>query len=162
MGDAKRIKEMDLRNACLHEAAHSVARQVLIGDLGETAVVKKGVSYSYPIERKPLGEMGREHLSRIAVIAAAGITAEEELCKRVGDQAGAIADDVRQIDGIQRIGGFSDEEMREFRDEAEELVRAHEVVIKKIAGELRRSEKLSGERVSEIVRVYRPGRQGEE
>jgi hypothetical protein len=41
----------------------------------------------------------------------------------------AVMDDVRQLNGIQEIAGFSDEEMNAFMQEASELVDAHEPVI---------------------------------
>jgi hypothetical protein len=38
--------------------------------------MKRG-AYSYPVERKPLDEMSRSKLEKIAVVVAAGIVAEE-------------------------------------------------------------------------------------
>lgn len=153
MGDAKRLKEMDRRNTCLHEAAHSVIRQLLLGNLGEVGVERRGPSYSYPVERKPFEEMDREELARIAVVVAAGFVAEAELCGRFGDQDLAVADDVRQWDGIRRLGGFGDEEMGEFREEARGLLRAHEKSVRKVALELDRRRKLSGEQVSRLMEL---------
>jgi hypothetical protein len=101
-----------------------MVRQLLIGDLGEMGF-KKRVAYSYPVERKPFNEMSKSKLEKIAVIVAAGIVAEESLCSDVGNRAlkeFAISDDKKQLDGIQRIGGFSTEEMQAFHDEARMLV----------------------------------------
>jgi hypothetical protein len=58
---------MDRRNTCLHESAHSVVRQLKIGNLGEVRVERRGTSYSNPVERKPLDEMDRDELAKIAV-----------------------------------------------------------------------------------------------
>ena len=91
MGDQKKIKEIDRRNTCLHESAHSVVRQLKIGNLGEVRVERRGTSYSNPVERKPLDEMDRDELAKIAVVVAAGVFVETELCSRVGDQNNAVA-----------------------------------------------------------------------
>lgn len=157
MGDAKRLREMDRRNTCLHESAHSVARQLKIGNLGEVSVVH-GSAYSYPVERKPFAEMERDELAKVAVVVAAGICAENELCSKIGDQEVAIADDLRQWHGIQQLCGYSDEEMKAFSDEAAELVRDHEYVIRRVATELDRRNKLSGEQVSRLMERYRDRR----
>lgn len=151
MGDRKRIKEMDRRNTCLHESAHSVVRQLKIGNLHEVGVERRGTSYSYPVERKPFDEMDRDELAQIAVVVAAGIFAEVELCSRIGDQDNAVADDIRQWEGIRRLGGFSDEEMEAFKQEAIEIVRAQERVIRKVALELDRRHRLTGEQVTRII-----------
>ena len=101
---------------CLHEAAHSVVRQLLIGDLGEAGITKRG-AYSYPVERKPLKEIDAETLAKIVVVEA-GIVAERTLCSDVGSKSlkkYAISDDVRQREGIQGIAGFSDEQMEHSR-----------------------------------------------
>jgi hypothetical protein len=151
VGDGRRLRMMDRWNKCLHESAHSVARQLLLGDLGETGIVRKGFSFSHPIERKRLVEMSRERLAKTAVVVAAGIVAENELCSDVGMKDRAVAEDVRQWEAIQRIGGFSDEEMSTFWDEATEIVRAHEGVIRRVAIELDRKNKLTGEQVSRLI-----------
>lgn len=153
MGDAKRLKEMDRRNTCLHEAAHSVVRQLLLGNLGEVGVERRGPSYSYPVERRPFEEMDREELAKTAVVVAAGFVAEAELCGRVGDQDLAVADDARQWDGIRRLGGFGDEDMGEFREEALGLLRTHERAVRRVALELDRRRKLSGEQVSRLMEL---------
>jgi hypothetical protein len=114
--------------------------------------IKKRLAYSYPVVRRPLNEIGKEELSKIAVIAAAGIVAEYKLCNDVGtakDQA--TADDVRQFKGIQRVARFSDEEMEAFKDEAKALVETYEPVIRKVATELNRRNKLSGEHVMRLI-----------
>jgi hypothetical protein len=151
VGDQKRIKEMDRRNTCLHESAHSVVRQLKIGDLHEVGVESRGASYSYPVERKPFNEIDRDELAKIAVVVAAGIFAEAELCSKIGNQDMAVADDLRQWEGIQRIGGFSDEEMEQFMQEATEIVCAQERVIRKVALELDRRNRLTGDRVTQIM-----------
>jgi hypothetical protein len=153
-GDMKRIRMMDRRNTCLHESAHSVARQLLIGDLAEVAVVKNGPSYSYPVERKPLDTMDRDELAKIAVVVAAGLFAEAELCSEVGDKERAVADDIRQWEGIRGICGFSDEEMAAFWEKTERIMRAHENVIRRMAIELDRRRKLTGEQVSRLMEKY--------
>ncbi len=155
MGDKKRIKEMDRRNTCLHESAHSLVRQLKIGNLHEVGVERRGTSYSYPVERKPLDEMDRDELAKIAVVVAAGVFAEAELCSRIGDQGNAIADDLRQWEDIRRIGGFSDEDMEKFMQEATEIVRAQEGVIRKVALELDRRHRLTGEQMTEIIGTHR-------
>jgi hypothetical protein len=155
VGDQKRIKEMDRRNTCLHESAHSVVRQLKIGNLHEVGVVRRGTSYSYPAERKPLDEMDRDELAKIAVVVAAGVFAEAELCSRIGDQDNAVADDERQLDGIRRIGGFSNEQMETFMQEAAEIVRAQDGVIRKVALELDRRHRLTGEQVTRIIGTHR-------
>ena len=155
MGDRKRIKEMNRRNTCLHESAHSVVRQLKIGNLHEVGVERRGTSYSYPMERKPFDEMDRDELAKIAVVVAAGVFAEAELCSRIGDQDNAVADDMRQWEGIRRLGGFSDEEMESFMQEATEIVRAQEGVIRKVALELDRRHRLTGEQVTRIIEVHR-------
>ncbi len=154
MGDQKRIKEMDRRNTCLHESAHSVVRQLKLGNLGEVGVERRGTSYSYPVERRPLNEMGRDELAKIAVVVAAGIFAEAELCSSVGDQNRAVADDMRQWEGIRRLGGFSDEEMETFMQEATEMVRAKERAIRRVALELDRKHRLTGEQVTRLMGTH--------
>jgi hypothetical protein len=97
--------------------------------LGETGLKKK-LAYSYPVERKPLDSMSKERLAKIAIIVAGGIVAEERLCGDTGiPKHLAVMDDVRQLNGIQEIAGFSDEEMNAFMQEASELVDAYEPVI---------------------------------
>jgi hypothetical protein len=96
--------------------------------------------------------MGREELSKIAVIVAAGMVAEYELCSDVGTAKNfVLADDVRRLECIQRIAGFSDEEMEAFKDEAKALVETCEPVIRKVATELNRRHKLSGEQVMRLI-----------
>jgi hypothetical protein len=135
----------------LHESAHSVARQLLLGDLRETGVERRGASYSYPVGRRPFDQMSRERLGKTAVVVAAGMVAEEVLCSDIGMKDQAIADDVRQWEGIQRIGGFSDEEMGKFRDEATEIVHVYDVAIRRVATELDRRKELTGEQVSRLI-----------
>lgn len=153
MGDAKRIREMEFRNACLHEAAHSVVRQLVLGNLGVTGVEERGSSYSYPVECKPLVELERSELSKVAMVVAAGIFAEDELCKKIGNQNEAVSDDIRQWEGIRRIGDFSKEEMKTLGQEASRLVREHEKAVRKVALELDRKRKLTGEQVSWIIKA---------
>ncbi len=86
-----------------------------IGNLGEVAVECRGTSYSYPVERKPLDGMDRGELAKIAVVVAAGVFAEDELCSSIGDQDHAVADDMRQWESIRRPGNSSVEEMETFR-----------------------------------------------
>jgi hypothetical protein len=143
---------------CLHESAHSVVRQLLIGDLGEMGFKKWG-AYSYPVERRPLDEMSVEKLAKIAVIVEAGIVAERRLCSDIGNEsikAYAISEDVRQREGIQRIAGFSDEQMAVFAQEAAELVEVRETAIRKTATELNRRNKLTGNQVSRLIEKYPP------
>lgn len=143
---------------CLHESAHSVVRQLLIGDLGEMGIKKWG-AYSYPVERKPLDGMEPEALAKIAVVVQAGVVAERTLCGDVGNESikeHAISDDIRQLEGIQRIAGFSDEQMEAFKREAEELVETHETAIRKTATELNRRNKLSGGQVGMIMAKHPP------
>jgi hypothetical protein len=155
VGDQKRIKEMDRRNTCLHESAHSVVRQVKIGNLHEVGVKRRGISYSYPVERKPFDEMDRDELTKIAVVVAAGVFAETELCSRIGGQGNAVADDMQQWEAIRQLGDFSDAEMETFMQEATELVRAQEGVIRKMALELDRRHRLTGEQVTRIIETHR-------
>lgn len=154
MSDQKRLKEMDRRNTCLHESAHSVVRQLTLGNLGEVGVVRRGTSYSYPVERKLFDEMDRDELARIAVVVAAGLFAEVELCSRVGDQNHAVADDMRQWEGIRRIGGFYDEEMETFAQEATDIVCAQERAIRRVALELDRGQRLTGEQVTRLMETH--------
>lgn len=145
-------------DGCLHESAHSVVRQVLIGDLGEMGF-KKRAAYSYPIERRPFTEMDRDRLAKTAVVVAAGIVAERELCSDLGNEfikEYAISGDVRQINAIQRIAGFSDEELDGFMQEAGELIDVYETAIRKIATELNRRNKLNGEQVMRLMEKYPP------
>jgi hypothetical protein len=145
-------------DSCLHESAHSVVRQLLIGDLKETGL-KKRLAYSYPMERRPLVEIDREKLGKIAVFLEAGIIAERRLCSDLGNESlkeYAISDDVRQLKGIQRIAEFSDEQMEAFKREAAELVEAYEMAIRKTATELNRRGKLSGEQVLRLMEKYPP------
>jgi hypothetical protein len=153
VGDQKRLRQMDRRNTCLHESAHSVVRQLKIGNLAEVGVVRRGASYSHPAERRPFNEMSREELAKVAVVVAAGIFAESELCYRVGDQEHAVEDDKRQWEGIQRLGEFSDEKMQAFRDEAAALVRSQESAIQVVARELDRRRRLTGEQVTRLMKV---------
>jgi hypothetical protein len=125
-----------------------------IGNLHEVGVERRGPSYSYPVERKPFDEMDRDELAKIAVVVAAGVVAEAELCSRVGDRDHAVADDMRQWEGIQRLGSFSDEEMETFMREATEIVRAQEGVIRKVALELDRRRRLTGEQVTRIIETH--------
>jgi hypothetical protein len=144
----------------LHESAHSVVRQLLIGDLGEMGFMKRG-AYSYPVECKLFKEMSRSKLEKIAVVVAAGIVAEESLCSAVGNKSlkeVAISDDEKQLGAIQRVCGFSDEEMQAFHDEARVLVEAHETAIRKVATEMNRRNKLSGEKVRQLMEKH--GRTG--
>ena len=120
---------------------------------------KKRAAYSYPVERKPFDEMGAEKLAKIAVVVAAGMVAERTLCGDVGNKSSkehAISDDVRQLKGVQRIAGFSDEQMKEFECEAAEIVRRHETAIRKTATELNRRNKLTGEQVARLMEEYPP------
>jgi hypothetical protein len=87
-------------------------------------------------------------------VVAAGVVAETELCSRVGDQDHAVADDMRQWEGIQRLGGFSDEEMETFMREATEIVRAQKGAIRKVAIELDRRRRLTGEQVTRIIETH--------
>lgn len=151
MGDAKRIRDMDRRNTCLHESAHSVVRQVKLGNLDEVRVERRGTSYAYPKNRTPFKELDRDELAKVAVVVAAGFVAEAELCSRVGDQERAVADDMKQWEGIQHLCGFSDEEMDAFHEEARELLGAHEAAVRKVALELDRKRKLTGEQVSRLI-----------
>ncbi len=125
-------------NFCLHESAHSVARQLIIGDLGQVGLKKK-YAYSYPVERRPFGELSKEELTKIAVVVAAGIAAEYGLCSSgLGTSKElAIADDLRQFKAIQRICAFSNEEMQAFVEEACNIIESYETVIRKVATELR-------------------------
>lgn len=103
--------------------------------------------------------MSKSKLEKIAVIVAAGIVAEESLCSDVGNRAikeFAISDDKKQLDGIQRIGGFSTEEMQAFHDEARMLVENYESTIRKVATEMNRRNKLSGEQVTQLMEKHRP------
>jgi arginyl-tRNA synthetase len=141
---------------CLHESAHSVVRQLLIGDLGEMGFKKWG-AYSYTVERRPLEEMDAEALAKIAVVVEAGMVAERKLCSNVGNESlkeHAISDDFCQLEGIQRIAGFSDEQMEAFAQEAAKLVEAHETAIRKVATELNRRNKLNGEQVTRLMEKY--------
>jgi hypothetical protein len=122
-----------------------------IGDLHEVGVKRGGTGYSSPAERKPFDEMDRDELAKIAVSLAAGVVAEDELCSRIGDQHSAVADDKLQWEEIRRLGGFSDEEMKTFIQEATAIVRAKEGVIRKVALELDRRHRLTGEQVTRII-----------
>ena len=141
---------MDRWNTCLHESAHSVARQLLLGDLHETGVMRRGNSYSYPVERKPFDEMSRERLGKTAVVVAAGMVAEE-LCSDVGMKDRAGTRDRRQWEAIQQVGGFSDEETGIFLAKATEIVGGYAKVIRRAAIELDRRNKLTGELVSRLI-----------
>jgi hypothetical protein len=141
----------------LHEAAHSVVRQLLIGDLGEAGITQRG-AYSYPVERKPLKEIDAETLAKIVVVEA-GIVAERTLCSDVGSKSlkeYANSDDVRQREGIQGIAGFSDEQMEAFAGEAARLVEAYETAIRKTATEINRRNKLTGSQVTRLIEEYPP------
>ena len=145
-------------DACLHERAHSIARQVLLGNLGEMGL-KKRRAYSYPVNRRPLDEMTSEELAKIAVVVQAGIVAERTLCSSMGNESMkqyAISDDLDQLEGIQRIAGFSDEQMEGFAQEAAELVRSYETAIRKTATELNRRNRLNGEQVTRLLEKYPP------
>ncbi len=150
------IPRQDSRiDACLHESAHGVVRQLLIGDLGQMGF-KKRAAYSYPVERKPFNEMDRHRLSKIAVVIAAGIVAEERLCGGSGVGDYAISDDTRQLGVIQRIAGFTDDEMEGFNAEARRLVESYETAIRKVAKELNRQNRLSGEKVTPLIEQNPP------
>jgi hypothetical protein len=142
---------MNLRNICLHESGHSVARQLLLGDLRETVVERRGTSYAYPVERRPFSEMSKERLGKTAVVVAAGLVVEKELCSDIGMKDRAVADDIRQWEGIQRIGEFTDEEMDVFWDKAIEIVHVYEGAIRRVALELDRRKKLTGAQVSRLI-----------
>ncbi len=134
-----------------------MVRQLLIGDLGEMGFMKRG-AYSYPVERKPFDEMSRSKLEKLAVVVAAGIVAEESLCSAVGNKPlkeFAISDDEKQLDAIQRICGFSAEEMQAFYDEARVLIEAYETTIRNLATEMNRRNKLSGEKVRQLMEKHR-------
>ncbi len=98
--------------------------------------------------------MDRDEWAKIAVVVAAGVLAENELCSRVGDQNHAVEDDMRQWEGIQRLGGFSDEEMETFMRETTEIVRAQERAIRRVALELDRRRRLTGEQVTRIIETH--------
>jgi hypothetical protein len=101
-----------------------------------------------------LDDMDQDELAKIAVVVGAGIFAEAELCSRIGNQDNAVADDMRQWEGIRRLGGFSDEEMETFMQQATEIVRAQEGVIRKGALELDRRHRLTGEQVTRIIETH--------
>ncbi len=63
---------------------------------------------------------------------------------------------MRQLKGIQRIAGFSDEQMEVFEREAAGIVRSHETVIRKTATELNRRNKLTGEQVARLMEKHLP------
>ncbi len=145
-------------DGCLHESAHGVVRQLLVGDLGEMGIKTWG-AYAYPTERRPFTEMDAGRLAKIAVVVEAGIVAERRLCGSSGNESikeHAISDDVRQRDGIKRIAGFSDEQMEGFAREAAELVETYETAIRKTATELNRRSKLTGEQVARIIEKHPP------
>ncbi len=79
---------------------------------------------------------------------------EVELCSRVGDQNHAVADDMRQWEGIRRICGFSDEEMETFAQEATDIVCAQERAIRRVALELDRRQRLTGEQVTRLIETH--------
>ncbi len=144
---------------CLHESAHSVVRQLLVGDLAEMGFKSWG-AYSYPYdERKSFKEMSTDELAKIAVIVQAGIVAERTLCTNIGNKSieeYAISNDVHQFKGIQRIAGFSEEQMDSYAEQAAKLVRDYEAAIRKVATELNRRNKLNGEQVSRLIEKYPP------
>ena len=151
MGDSRRLRDIERRNTCLHEAGHSVARQLLLGDLGETGLGYKSPSYSYPVERRPFSEMTKERLGKTAVVVAAGLVVEEAWCIDTGMKDQMVTGDMQQWEAVQQIGGFSDEEMGAFWDKATEIVRVYEGVIRRVALELDRRKKLTGEQVSRLI-----------
>jgi hypothetical protein len=63
---------------------------------------------------------------------------------------------VRQLEGIQRIAEFSNEQMERFAQEAAELVRSYETAIRKTATELNRRNRLNGEQVTRLLEKYPP------
>ncbi len=142
-------------NFCLHESAHSVARQLIIGDLGQVGL-KKRYAYYYPIERRPYCELSKEELTKIAVVVAAGIAAEYGLCSSGlgASKERAVSDDLMQFKEIQRICSFSNEEMQAFVEEACGIIESYETVIRKVATELNRKTKLTGEQVTQLMEKH--------
>lgn len=141
----------DRLNNCKHEAAHSVVRQILLGDLHETCM-KRGNAYTSSADSTSFTDMSRGHLAKIVVIAQAGIVAEYELCDEVEvSKEWATADDVDLLKAIQIFAGFTEAEMSGFRQQARDMVAEHERAIRKVAKELNIKKKLSGSQVSKLM-----------
>ena len=99
-------------DSCLHESAHSIARQVLLGNLGEMGL-KKRRAYSYPVNRRPLDEMTSEELAKIAVIVQqiAGFSNEQmqgfaqEAAELVQSYETAIRKTATELNRRNRLNG---------------------------------------------------------
>jgi hypothetical protein len=123
-----------------------VVRQLLLGNLGQMGF-KKQLAYAYPVERRSYTAMSRDELANIVVVIDAALVAKETLCSRPA-VAAEIADDIKQRESIKRIAGFTDDEMKAFRTQAEELVAEHADTIRRVAKAFSQRGRLSGQQVN--------------
>ena len=134
----------------MHEAAHSLARQELVGDLMKVWVNDKGGGKS---EHPPIdiGTLSGQQLADLAVIIFAGVHGERELVPKHALTEQIIALDYQQARQVQKYGEFSDEKMEELKQIAREFVLAHEKKIRAVAKELNLRGRLRGEQVNKIA-----------
>lgn len=146
-------------SAALHEAAHALVRQELMGDLKRVRVNDKGAGKS---EHRPvdLSTLSGQQLANLALIIFAGVHVEKELIPEHALSEWVIALDIEQAQKVQRWGQFSDEKMEELKEDAREIVLAREREIHAVARELNLRGRLSGEQVTEIAARARRKRRG--
>ncbi|MDP9439268.1 MAG: hypothetical protein M3P49_11060 [Actinomycetota bacterium] len=137
-------------SAALHEAAHSVVRQTLIGNLTRVWVNDKGEGKSEypPIDHATLS---RDELAATAVVILAGVHAERRLIPAHQLTEAVIKADLAQARTATRLGGFSDDEMKALDEQAGRFVTEHEPSIRTVAKRLNLCGRLRGAQVSEIM-----------
>lgn len=136
--------------AALHEAAHSVARQSLIGNLTRVWVNDKGGGKSeHPLT--DLTTISQDELAATAVIIFTGVHAERRLiaAHKLTEVVSAL--DLEQARTVARVGGFSEDEMRALVEKAGCFVDEHEAEIRTVAKRLNLCGRLRGAQVSEIM-----------
>ena len=137
--------------ASLHEAGHSIARQSLLGDLTKVWVNDKaGGKSEHPRIENP-NKLDREYLVKTSITIFVGVYVELDLAPPHPQVDMVLAADYGQARTVQRIGGFSDEEMEDFKRQAREFTAAHEEEIRAVAKQLNLRRRLSGGQVAKIA-----------
>jgi hypothetical protein len=148
---AKPVANAGRSVASLHEAGHGLARQSLLGDLTKVWVNDKGGGKSEHPRIENQNELDREYLAKTAIIIFVGIYVELDLVPPHPLVDRVIAADYGQARTVQKLGGFSDEEMEDFKRQAREFIATHEKEIRAVAKLLNLRGRLSGEQVKKIV-----------
>ncbi|MDP9474839.1 MAG: hypothetical protein M3R38_03965 [Actinomycetota bacterium] len=142
------------RAAATHEAAHAVARQVLLGNVVEARVNDKGGGRVDGPE-VPYKALSRAELEATAVITYAGVYAERRLVPKHAAAKVVVQTDLDQVAFIKMVGRFTALEMASFYRRAGRLVVHHKVEVEAVAARLHLCGRLRGATVFEIVAAAR-------